>query len=83
MKSMLDAKHKSSHISGMNKLPPEKRALVLSMLCEGSSMQSIARVLNVSYKTILKLLKNAGEACAAYLSIRIQWRPPFRFQLRV
>ena len=29
-------------------------------------MQSIARVLNVSYKTILKLLKDAGEACAAY-----------------
>jgi IS1 family transposase len=50
----------------VNKLPSEKRAQVLSMLCEGSSMQSIARVLNVSYKTILKLLKDAGEACAAY-----------------
>ena len=63
---MLDAKHKISHIRGMNKLPPEKRAQVLAMLCEGSSMQSIARVLNVSYKTILKLLKDAGEACVAY-----------------
>ena len=63
---MLDAKHKVSHIGGMNKLPPEKRAQVLSMLCEGSSMQSIARVMNVSYKTILKLLKDAGEACGAF-----------------
>jgi IS1 family transposase len=36
------------------------------MLCEGSSMQSTARVVNVSYKTILKLLKEAGEACAAF-----------------
>ena len=36
----------------------EKRVQVLSMLCEGSSMQSIARVTNVSFKTILKLLKD-------------------------
>ena len=32
---MLDAKHKSSHIRGMNKLPLAKRVQILSLLCEG------------------------------------------------
>ena len=32
---MLDAKHISSHIGGMNKLPLAKRVQILSMLCEG------------------------------------------------
>ena len=63
---MLGAKHKVFHIGDMNKLSLQKRAQVLAMLCEGSSMQSIAHVMDVSYKTFLKLLKDAGEACGAY-----------------
>jgi IS1 family transposase len=50
----------------MNKLTPEKRAQVLSMLCEGSSMRSIARVADVSPNTVNKLLIDAGKACAAF-----------------
>jgi IS1 family transposase len=49
---------------GMNKLPPAKRAQILSMLCEGSSMRSISRVVDVSINTVAKLLADAGEACA-------------------
>ena len=50
----------------MNKLPLEKRVQILSMLCEGSSMRSISRVVNVSFNTVAKLLTDAGLACAAY-----------------
>lgn len=50
----------------MNKLPLEKRIQILSMLCEGSSMRSISRVVDVSFNTVAKLLRDAGLACAAY-----------------
>jgi IS1 family transposase len=48
----------------MNKLPLAKRVQILSMLCEGSSMRSISRVVDVSINTVTKLLVEAGEACA-------------------
>lgn len=50
----------------MNKLHLAKRAQILSMLCEGSSMRSISRVVDVSINTVTKLLEQAGEACSAY-----------------
>ena len=50
----------------MNKLPLEKRVQILAMLCEGSSMRSISRVVGVSINTVTKLLVDAGNACAAY-----------------
>jgi IS1 family transposase len=51
---------------GMNKLPSAKRVLILQMLCEGSSMRSIARTADVSINTVAKLLVDAGKACAAF-----------------
>jgi IS1 family transposase len=50
----------------MNKLPLAKRALILSMLCEGASMRSISRMADVSINTVTKLLVDAGRACAAF-----------------
>ena len=50
----------------MNKLPLGKRVQILSMLCEGSSMRSIARVVGVSFNTVDKLLQDAGAACVAF-----------------
>jgi IS1 family transposase len=50
----------------MNKLPVAKRIQILSMLCEGSSMNSIARVADVSPNTVAKLLMEAGDACEAF-----------------
>ena len=35
--------------------------MILSMLCEGSSMRSISRVADVSINTVTKLLVDAGE----------------------
>ncbi len=50
----------------MNKLPIHKRAQILNMLCEGSSMRSISRIADVSINTVTKLLVDAGTACNAY-----------------
>jgi transposase-like protein len=49
--------------ASMNKLPLAKRVQILSMLCEGSSMRSISRVVDVSINTVTKLLVDAGETC--------------------
>jgi IS1 family transposase len=50
----------------MNKLDTAKRVQILSMLVEGSSMNSIARVADVSPNTVAKLLMEAGNACEAF-----------------
>ena len=63
---MLDAKHKSSYLMGMNRLPLEKRAQILGMLCEGMSLRATSRLADVSINTVTKLLVDVGTACAAY-----------------
>jgi IS1 family transposase len=50
----------------MNKLPLAKRVQMLSMLCEGMSMRATARIADVSFNTVEKLLQDAGTACAEY-----------------
>ena len=50
----------------MNKLSVAKRAQALSMLCEGSSMQSTSRVCDVAFNSIVKLLADAGRACERF-----------------
>ena len=47
-------------------MPPKTRAMILNMLCEGSSMRAISRMTGVSVNTVSKLLVDAGNACAAY-----------------
>ena len=63
---MLDDRHISAFNRGMNKLPLAKRAQILSMLCEGSSMRSISRVADVSINTVYGLLAAAGPVCAKF-----------------
>jgi IS1 family transposase len=50
----------------MNRLDHQKRAQILHLLCEGSSIRAITRVTNVSKNTVVKLLEDAGAACAEY-----------------
>lgn len=50
----------------MNKLPTHKRAQILRMLVEGMSMRSTSRTAEVSFMAVIKLLVDAGEACAAH-----------------
>ena len=48
----------------MNKLSLKTRALILNMLCEGQSMRRTARLADVSFNTVAKLLIDAGKVCA-------------------
>ncbi len=50
----------------MNRLSPERQARVISALVEGSSIRAVSRMTGVAKGTILKLLAELGEACAAY-----------------
>ena len=50
----------------MNKVPDGKRAQILHLLCEGSSMRSISRVVDVSINTVTRYLILAGQACARF-----------------
>lgn len=50
----------------MNKLSKNKRIQILAMLCEGMSMRSVSRVVGCSINSVLKLLVDAGQACALY-----------------
>ena len=50
----------------MNRLPSYLRIRILELLCEGVSMRSIARVLDVSPNTVNKLLIEAGRTCQAH-----------------
>jgi IS1 family transposase len=56
----------------MNKLPIETRVQILSMLCEGSSMGSVSRITGVSFNTVVKLLIDAGHACAAFHDVTVR-----------
>ena len=48
----------------MNKLAPKTRVMILKMLCEGQSMRATARLADVSFNTVSKLLIGAGKMCA-------------------
>jgi IS1 family transposase len=55
-----------ANLATMNKLSRDTRARVLHMLCEGSSIRSVERVTGVTKRAVLKLMIDAGKACAAY-----------------
>jgi IS1 family transposase len=50
----------------MNKLDREDRSKILSLLCEGMSIRAVSRITGAGKNTILRLLEDAGHACAAY-----------------
>ena len=54
------------HNCPLNKLSPADRAKILHLLCEGSSIRSVTRLLKVGKNTIIRLMIDAGRACAAY-----------------
>ncbi|MCY3844091.1 MAG: IS1 family transposase [Acidobacteria bacterium] len=65
----------------MNRLPKAKRAQILQMLVEGSSLRSITRITGVSINTATKLLIDAGNACAAFHDERVRNVPARRVQV--
>ncbi len=50
----------------MNRLSIERRAQIIAMLTEGSSMRPTARMAGCSFNTVSKLLLDVGAACTEY-----------------
>ena len=66
---------------GMNKLTRDKRSQIIAMLCEGNSMSATARLADVSFNTVSKLLIEAGQACSEYQDRALRNLPCKRLQL--
>src|SRR3989454_11526656 len=50
----------------MNRLSREKRTQIIAALVEGNSLRATARMCDVAFNTVLKLLPEIGSACAEY-----------------
>lgn len=50
----------------MNRLSIERRAQIIAILTEGSSMRATARMAGCSFNTVSKLLLDVGAACTEY-----------------
>jgi IS1 family transposase len=68
-------------IRGMNKLPTERRVQILGMMAEGMSIRAIARLTGASKNTIVKFLREAGEACLRYQDEHLRNLPCKRVQV--
>lgn len=53
-------------MASMNRLTKEARARILHLLCEGNSIRAVTRLTGASKNTVVKLMIDAGKACAAY-----------------
>lgn len=65
----------------MHKLSTAKRALALRMISEGASMRAASRVVGASINTIMKLVCEVGEACAAYQDEKLRALPCTELQM--
>ncbi len=50
----------------MKILDHASRARILHLLCEGNSIRSVTRLTGASKNTVIKLMADAGKACAAF-----------------
>jgi IS1 family transposase len=50
----------------MNRLSKEQRAKIIASLVEGNSIRATARMCDVAFNTVLKLVPEIGAACAEY-----------------
>ena len=65
----------------MNKLDSKTRTLILRCLVEGMSIRATVRTADVSKNTVVKLMVDAGEACAAYQDQALRDLPCRRIQV--
>jgi IS1 family transposase/transposase-like protein len=54
------------------RIPREKVVMILHCLVEGNSVRSTSRLCDVEKRTVLTILRLAGDACERFLSERIQ-----------
>jgi hypothetical protein len=50
----------------MNRLSINRQTQIISVLCEGNSIRSTARITNTAINTVVRLLRDVGAACAEY-----------------
>jgi IS1 family transposase len=65
----------------MNRLALEARAKILHMLVEGNSLRATSRMADVAYNSVLKLVSDAGQACADYQDMALRNLPCRRIQV--
>ena len=65
----------------MNKLPLQTRKLIIRCLVEGQNIRATARTADVSKNTVVKLLIDAGKACADYQDKALRDLPCQRIQV--
>ncbi len=68
------------YFESMNKLSNEDRVRVVAYLLEGNSLRATVRMTGIHRTTILKLLVDLGDACAAYQSKTLVNLPCKRIQ---
>jgi len=64
----------------MNKLPLERQIRVVAALVEGNSIRATCRMTGVAKNTVVKLLADLGQACAAYQDRTLRNLPCKRIQ---
>jgi len=65
----------------MNRLCNKTRAQILHLLCEGQSIRAVTRITGASKNTVIKLLVDAGRACAKYQDRALRNLPCKRLQV--
>lgn len=64
-----------------NVLSTSKRAAIISALCEGASIRSTSRMVDVSKDTMMKLMVELGEACIRHMDETLRDLPCKRLQV--
>jgi IS1 family transposase len=58
-----------ARLTVMNKLSVERRAAIITALCEGNSIRATARMTGANKETVMKLMVEVGEFASAYQDI--------------
>lgn len=61
---MLDIREPLKHNTPLSKLTKEKRTKIMAALVEGNSLRATARICDVAFNTVLKLLPKVSSLCA-------------------
>ena len=66
----------------MNKrISKEKQALVLAALCEGTPINAVARIFRVGKHSVLRVIRETGEAFADYMDQNFRDLPCQRIEM--
>jgi IS1 family transposase len=63
------------------RLSTDKRALVLAALCEGTPINAVCRISGVAKETVLRIIRETGEALADYMMTKFRDLPCKRVEL--